>query len=77
MNIEDEIKQVQNIYLQHGFKTTFIHADSKLKHLRVEMADLGIYLNCASNEKHVPKIDQFSHTVKERIQSEKSAMPFK
>ena len=39
------------------------------------MADLGIYLNCASKKENVPKIEGFDRTVKERVQSAWSAMP--
>ena len=49
-NIEDGIKQVHKLYLQRGFKITHIHSDSKFEVLGVEMDDLGIYLNCASNK---------------------------
>ena len=31
------------------------------------MADLGIYLNCAFKKEHVPEIDIFKRTVKDRV----------
>ena len=41
------------------------------------MSDLGIFLNCAYKKEHFPDIEQFNQTVKERVQSAGSSMPFK
>ena len=41
------------------------------------MADLGINLNWASKKELVPEIERFIRTVKERIRSAQSTMPFK
>ena len=75
--IEYGIKQVQNIYLQHGFKIKRIHADSEFEPLHAEMADLGIYLNSKSKKENFTEIDQFNRNVKERVQASQSAMTFK
>ena len=58
--IEDEIKQANKLYLQHGFESTCIHAYSEFESLQAEMADLGIYLNFTSNKEHAPKVKWFS-----------------
>ena len=34
-------------------------------------------LNCASKKEHIPEIKQFIYSVKERVWSAQSAMPFK
>ena len=68
-NIEDRIKQVNKIYLKHGLKTTRIHSDSKFEPLRAETSDLGILINCASKKEHLPDIEKFNRTVKERVRS--------
>ena len=41
------------------------------------MADLFISLNCVSKKEHVPEIEQFNQTVKERVRSAWAYMPFK
>ena len=41
------------------------------------MADIGIFLNCASKKEHVPEIEIFNLTTKERVQSSRAVMPFK
>ena len=41
------------------------------------MTALGINLNCASKKEHVPEIERFIRTVKERVRSARATMPFK
>ena len=55
-NIENGIKQVNNMYLQCGFNITRIHSDSEFESLRSIIDDLGITLNFLSKEEHVPNI---------------------
>ena len=62
--IEDVFKQFNNLYLQHGLKTTRINANRKFELIRAEMAELGISLNCASKKEYVPDIEWFNRTVK-------------
>ena len=50
-NIEDGIKQVNNVYLHRCFKITSVQANRESELLRAEMADLGISLNCESRKK--------------------------
>ena len=75
-NLEDGIKNVNKLHLQCGFKITHIHADNKFS-LQAEMADLVIYLNCASDNEHVTETEWFNQNFKECVQSARSAMPFK
>ena len=49
-NIEYRIKQVQNLYLQPGFKVAHIHAYGEFEPPHAETDDLGVYINCASKE---------------------------
>ena len=44
------ITQVHKLYLQRGFKITYMHTDCEFKLLRKEMTSLGINLNCASKK---------------------------
>ena len=44
--IEEGIKQVKKMYLQHGVKITRIHADIEFEPPRLEVAAIGISLNC-------------------------------
>ena len=76
-HIADGITQVHKLYLQRGFKITHRHTDCEFETLRKEMAALGIKLDCASKKVHVPEIERFIRTVKERIRSARTTMPFK
>ena len=76
-NIAYGITQVHKLYLQRGFKITHMHADSDFKQLLKETTALGINLNCATKKEHVPEIERFIWTVKERVRSARANMPFK
>ena len=76
-NITDGIAQVHKLYLQCGFKITHMHAGCEFERICREMIALGINLNCASKKEHIPGIEHFIRTVKERIRSARSAIPFK
>ena len=41
------------------------------------MTALGINLKCASKANHVPEIERFIRTVKERVRSARATIPFK
>ena len=75
-NIADRITQVHKLYLQRGFNITYMHTDCEFEPLRKEMTALGINLNCVSKKKHVPTIERFIRTVKERVRSVRATMPF-
>ena len=68
-NNEDGIKQVNKLYLEHGFNITGIHADSEFEPLLPELDDLGISLNCVSKKEHVTYIEWSNRTIKERVRS--------
>ena len=76
-HIADGITHVHKLYLQRGFKITHMHIDCEFEPLRKETTALGINLKCASKKEHVPEIERFIQTVKERVRSAQSTMPFK
>ena len=76
-NMANGITQVHKLYLQCGFKTTHMHTDCEFEPLRKEMNALGINLNFASKKEHVPEIERFVRTVKERVRSARATMLFK
>ena len=76
-HIADGITQVNKLYLQRGFKITHMHTDCEFEPLHKEMTDLGINLNCESKKEHVPEIERFIRSVKERVRSARSTMLFK
>ena len=41
------------------------------------MTDIGINMNCSSKKEHVTEIERFIRTFKERVRSDRAAVPFK
>ena len=76
-HIADGITQVHKLYLQNGFNITHMHTDFEFEPLRKDMTALGIKLKFASKKEHVPEIERFIRTIKERVRSARSTMPFK
>jgi len=70
------IEQVLQAYQTHGFKTQAMLADGQFKHIQQIIEQKGIMLNiCAANE-HVPEIERYIRTIKERIRSIATTLPF-
>ena len=71
------IQAIHQIYLQHGFQIQNAFMDGQFEPLRGNLAKLGIILNTASNDEHVPEIERQIHTVKERTRAIYCTLPFK
>ena len=63
-------------YMQRRFKVVMALVDGQFESLHGDIADLGIVLNTVSNDEHVPKIERYIRTVKERIQCVYNTLPF-
>ena len=71
------IRAIHQIYLQCGFRIQNAFMDGQFEPLRGDLAELGIILNTASYDEHVPEIEQQICTVKERTQAIYCTLPFK
>jgi hypothetical protein len=67
---------VRNIYRGRGFNITHLLFDGEYECLRGDMASLQIQLNTASNDEHVPDIERFIRTLKERTRAIYNTVPF-
>ena len=76
-HIADGITQVHKLYLRCGFNIAHMHTDCEFESIRKYMTALGINLNCSSKKEHVPEIERFIRTIKERVKSARSTMTFK
>ncbi len=66
------------LYTKRGFKVTRIYADNEFKSLRGELLDnptQPVGLNTSSNAEHVPEIERYIITVKERARCVWNTMP--
>ena len=70
------IKQVCDEYKKRGFTVTTAHADGQFESLRGELAVLGVTLNVVSKDEHVPEIERFIRTNKERVRAEYCMLPY-
>ena len=71
------INQVIQAYQTHGFKIKAILVDGQFRYIQQQLEQKGTILNiCATNE-HVPEIERHIRTVKERVRSIVSTLPFK
>jgi hypothetical protein len=70
-------RAVLGVYSTRGFKVTIIMADNQFEPLRGELADMGALINVVSRDEHVPDIERYIRTVKERVRSQHSVLPFR
>jgi hypothetical protein len=52
------------------------HVDGEFESMRGDLAGIGMHLNVASNDEHVPEIERFIRTVKERTRCVYNIVPF-
>lgn len=70
------IKQVRKTYKQRGFRITHLLIDGEFESLRADVATLGITVNTVARGEHVPDIERYIRTVKERARCLFHTMPF-
>ena len=71
------IEQVKQVYNMRGFKVETMLADGQFETTRGKIADMGIVLNTASPEEHVPEVERQIRTLKEKARSVVNVLPFK
>ena len=77
ITIFNGIQAIHQICLQRGFQIRNAFMDGQFKPLRGNLAELGILLNTASNDKHISEIERQIRTVKERTRAIYCTLPFK
>ena len=70
------IKQVRAVYMKRGFRVKNILLDGQFECLHGELSTLGITVNVVSNDEHVPDIERYIRTVKERTRCVHNTLPF-
>jgi len=70
------LQQIINTYHGHGFEIKHILGDRQFECIRSHMEPQGINLNITSRDEHVPKIERFIRTVKERARAIVNTLPF-
>jgi len=70
------LKQVIEAYKARGFHLRYILADGQFEHAQKHIEQMGIILNVTSRDEHVPEIERYIRTVKERVQAIVNTLPF-
>jgi len=70
-------KNILGVYRQRGFRVRHALMDGQFEPLRGDLAAMGVELNTASNDEHVPEIERYNRTVKERVRGIYNTLPFK
>ena len=76
-NPSQAIKQVHAVYMKRGFRVKNILLDGQFECLRGDLSTLGITVNVVSNDEHVPDIERYIRTVKERTCCVHNTLPFR
>jgi hypothetical protein len=71
------IKKVKSVYMKRGFKISVLLMDGQFETLRGDLADIQITLNTVSNDEHVPEIERYIRTTKERMRCVYNMLPFR
>jgi len=71
------IQQVIRAYHARGFKVRNILRDGGFECTRNDLADMGITLNVASRNEHVPEVERYIRTIKESVRAIASVLPFR
>ena len=68
-----KLQSIVKLYEHRGFKVTIILADPEFKPIRSEFP----MLNCCGADEHIPDVEWFIWTLKDRVRSGYITLPFK
>jgi len=70
------LEQVINAYYGRGFEIRHVLMDGQFECIRKHMEAAGINLDTTAQDEHVPEIEKYIQTVKERIRAMTNTLPF-
>jgi hypothetical protein len=70
------IKNVCRVYAYRGFRITTAHGDREYEPMMGDFWDLKIRLNTTAKGEHVPKIERYIRTTKDRCRCIYNTVPF-
>ncbi len=70
------VKSINRLYAQRGFKIRHLLGDVEYEPLRGELTEIGIAFNPAAANEHVPEIERYVRTLKERTRCVYCTLPF-
>ena len=75
-HIIKHFKAVIGAYVTRGFRVTIILADNQFESMRGDLADLHAMLHITSRDEHVPEVERYNRTIKERVRANHTMLPF-
>merc|ERR1712086_273571 len=75
-HIIKHFKAVIGAYVTRGVCVTIILADNQFKSMQGDLANLHAMLHITSRDEHVPKVERYNCTIKERVRANHTMLPF-
>ena len=69
-------KAVIGAYVTRGYRVTIILADNQFESMPGDLANLHAILYMTSRDEHVPEVERYNHTIKERVREIHAMLPF-
>ena len=70
------IKSVMQAYSKRGFEVKQINMDLQFEPIKGDIEELQIDMNVVSEDEHVPEVERYIRTVKERVRGAQTTLPF-
>jgi hypothetical protein len=71
------IKPVLKLYSSRGFNVRFLLMDGQFESIRKDLGEINVIANITARDEHVPEVERVIRTLKERMRSTLTVMPFK
>jgi hypothetical protein len=68
------LREVVNLYTNRGFRVNTILADPEFRPMQNDIP--GAQMHCCGADEHVPDIERYIRTVKDRVRSRYNSLPF-
>jgi hypothetical protein len=68
---------VKRVYDKRGLHLKTVLLDGEFEAMRGKLAEMGMELNCTSRDEHVPEVERYIRTVKERVRFMVNSSPYK
>ena len=75
-HIIKHFKAIIGTYVTRGFRVTIILADNQFESMRGDLADLHATLHITSRDEHVPEVERYNRTIKERVRGNHTMLPY-
>ena len=76
-HIIKHFKTIIGTYVARGFRVTIILADNQFESMRGDIANLGATLSITARDEHVPEVERFNRTIKDRVRGNYTMVPYK